>query len=171
MKKENILVVVMVCILIAGVGIYYNSKSGKQAGSVQKKESTQIYDTSNIEWQEYAKGMDLAKNQNKPVFLYFHADWCTYCTKLKNTTFQDALVLKYLKDNFISITVDTDKDQERANQWKVKGLPTLWFLKSDHSKITSIPGYIDAEQFLNALKYIHTASYDKMSFQDFIKTI
>jgi thioredoxin-related protein len=67
--------------------------------------------------------------------------------------------------------VDTDKDQERANQWKVKGLPTLWFLKSDHSKITSIPGYIDAEQFLNALKYIHTASYDKMSFQDFIKTI
>jgi thioredoxin-related protein len=171
MKKENIFVVVIVCVLIAGVGIYYNSKPGKLMGSIQEKESGQTSDKSAIDWQEYAKGMDLAKKENKPVFLYFHADWCSYCKKLKKTTFQDALVLKYLRDNFISITVDTDKDQERAAQWKVKGLPTLWFLKPDNSRITSIPGYIDAEQFLNALKYIQTASYDKMSFPDFIKTI
>ncbi|MBU8848788.1 MAG: thioredoxin family protein [Desulfobacterales bacterium] len=115
--------------------------------------------------------MDLAKNQNKHIFLYFHADWCTYCKDLKKTTFKNKAVLDYLKDNFISVKVDTDKNNKLATQWNVKGLPTLWFLKPDNSKINSVPGYVNPEQFLHILKYIHTASYDKMSFQEFIKTI
>ena len=115
--------------------------------------------------------MKLAKAENKHIFLYFHADWCTYCKKLKKTTFRNKAVLNYLKDNFISIAVDTDKKQELATQWSLRGLPTLWFLQPDNSKISSIPGYIDAKQFLHILKYIHTASYDKMSFQEFAKTL
>ncbi|MBC8441007.1 MAG: thioredoxin family protein [Deltaproteobacteria bacterium] len=171
MKKENILVIAIICITIIGFIVYNNFKSEKQTDLIQEKEPAQVSDTSNIDWLGYAQGMDLAKSQNKHVFLYFHADWCTYCAKLKKTTFRDAAVLKYLKDNFISIAVDTDKNQGMAKQWKVRGLPTLWFLKPDNSKISSIPGYVDAEQLLQILKYIHTTSYGKMNFQDFVKTI
>jgi len=171
MKKENILVIAIICITIIGFIVYNNLKPEKQTDLIQEKGPAQVSDTSNINWQGYAQGMDLAKNQNKHVFLYFHADWCTYCKKLKTTTFQDAAVLKYLKENFVSIAVDTDKNQELAKQWKVKGLPTLWFLKPDNSKINNIPGYVDAEQLLQILKYIHTTSYGKMNFQEFLKTI
>ncbi len=171
MKKENILVIAIICIAIIGFMVYNNSKSEKQTDFIQKREPVQISDTSKIDWLGYERGADSAKIQNKHVFLYFHADWCTYCTKLKTTTFQNAEVVKYLKDNFISIAVDTDKNQDLAKQWKVKGLPTLWFLKPDSSKISSVPGYVDAKQFLQILKYIHTNSYDKMNFQDFVKTI
>lgn len=170
MKKENVLVIAIICIAIIGFIVYNNSKTVKQADFTQEKETAQTSDASKIDWQRYEQGMELAKGQNKHVFLYFHADWCTYCTKLKTTTFKDVAVLKYL-DNFISIAVDTEKNQELAKQWKVKGLPTLLFLKPDNSKISSIPGYVDAKQFLNILKYIHTSSYDKMNFQDFLKTI
>ncbi len=171
MKKENVLVIAIICIAIIGFIVYNNLKPEKQADFTQEKESAQTSDASKIDWLGYEQGMELAKSQNKHVFLYFHADWCSYCTKLKTTTFQDRLVLKYLKDNFINIPVDTDKNQALATQWKVKGLPTMWFLKPDNSKISSIPGYVDAKQFLNILKYIHTSSYDKMNFQDFLKTI
>ena len=171
MKKENILVVAIICIAFAGVMIYNNSKPEKQADSIQGEGPGQISDTSNIDWQGYAQGMELAKTENKHIFLYFHADWCTYCKKLKKTTFRNKAVLNYLTDNFISIAVDTDKKQELATQWSVRGLPTLWFLQPDNSKISSIPGYIDAKQFLHILKYIHTESYDKMSFQEFAKTL
>lgn len=171
MKKENILIVAIICIAFAGFMIYNSTKPEKQADPIQDKTPAQINDASTIDWQEYVQGMELAKTQDKPVFLYFHADWCTYCKKLKKTTFQDKAVLNYLKDNFISITVDTDKKKEIAAQWSVRGLPTLWFLKPDNSKISSIPGYIDAKHFLNILKFIHTASYDKMSFKEFVKTI
>ena len=105
------------------------------------------------------------------MFLYFHADWCTYCTKLKKTTFSDKDVLNYLNDNFISIAIDTEKEKEFASQWGIKGLPTLWFLESDSSKISNLPGYVGPEQFLTILKYISTQSYEKMSFAEFIKTI
>ena len=115
--------------------------------------------------------MELAKSQNKHIFLYFHADWCTYCRKLKKTTFRNEAVLTYLKDNFISILVDTEKKKELTTQWKVRGLPTLWFLNPDNSKITSIPGFVNEKQFLRILKYIHTENYDKISFQKFVKTL
>ena len=171
MKKENLLVIAIICIAVIGFAAYKNFNSNKQTDSIQGKGFVQTSDTSKIDWQTYAQGRELAKNQNKHIFLYFHADWCTYCRKLKKTTFQDKTVLKYLKKNFISIKVDTDKNQEMATQWNVKGLPTLWFLKPDRSKISNIPGYVDKKQFLHILKYIHTQSYEKMNFQQFMKTI
>ncbi|WP_299978694.1 thioredoxin fold domain-containing protein [Desulfobacula sp.] len=171
MKKENILVVAIICIAVAGVMIYNNSKSGKQAEVTSGKGSAQTSDALTIGWQGYVKGMELAKSQNKHIFLYFHADWCTYCQQLKKTTFRNEAVLNYLKDNFISILVDTEKKKELTTQWKVRGLPTLWFLKPDNSKISSIPGFVDAKQFLRILEYIHTANYEKMSFNEFVKTL
>ncbi len=177
MKKENILVIAIVCIAVAGVIMYNNSKSGRKTGSdfgtmsVQSSLPTQNGDGSSIAWQDYTQGMALAKTQDKHVFLYFHADWCTYCRKLKKTTFKDEAVLSYLRDNFISISVDTDKNQRLSTQWEVKGLPTLWFLAPDNSKISSIPGYVDKKQFLRILKYIHTKSYGKMTFHEFVKTL
>ncbi|WP_148278087.1 thioredoxin family protein [Desulfobacula toluolica] len=177
MKKENILVVAIVCIAVAGVFMYNNSKSGSMTGFFPSKVSGkaelsgQNGDGSNIAWQDYNQGMAMAKTQGKHVFLYFHADWCTYCRKLKKTTFKDEAVLSYLRDNFISIAVDTDKNQKLSTQWKVKGLPTLWFLEPDNSKISSIPGYVEKKQFLNILKYIHTKSYSKMTFNEFVKTL
>ena len=171
MKKENILVAVIICIAVAGVMMYINLNPKQPVAVIQDKMPGPISATSDIDWQEYVQGMELAKTENKPIFLYFYADWCTYWTKLKKTTFRNEAVLAYLKDNFISILVDTDKKQELATQWSVRGLPTLWFLKPDNSKINSIPGFVDAKQLLHILKYIHTESYDKMNFQEFAKTL
>ncbi len=181
MKKENILVVVLICIVVTGVPIYFNLKPDNNANadsnanqttqSIEQKQILTSARTSGIHWQSYVKGLDAAKSQNKPVFLYFHADWCTYCKKLKKTTFADQDVLNYLNSNFISITVDIEKEKNLAQQWGIKGLPTLWFLKADHSKIRDLPGYIDPEQFLIILKYIHTQSYEKMSFSEFVMTL
>ena len=178
MKKENVLVVVLIALAIAG-GIFYNSskESGPviQASTVSEPLSEIVEKTTlemkgtAIGWKDYTPGMAMAAKASKSIFLYFHAPWCTYCTKLKQTTFKDKKILAYLEKNFISIQVNTDKNKVLSNEWKVKGLPTLWFLESDGTKINSIPGYLDAAQLLLVLKYIHTKSYDKMSFQDFMK--
>ncbi len=171
MKKENVLVIAISCFAIIGFALYHHSKPEKYNDVIQGEVFSQKTNSVSINWQGYAQGMESAKSKKKPVFLYFHADWCTYCERLKKTTFKDRIVLNYLKDNFISIAVDTDKNQELAKQWKVKGLPTIWFLKPNHSKINTIPGYVGKTQFLHILKYIHTQSYEKMNFSDFVKTI
>ena len=170
MKKENILVIVLVLIAFAGIMVYNNSKSDEKNDFAIEKAAAQTIEAAAIEWQDYTQGMALAKKQGKHIFLYFHADWCTYCRKLEATTFQDKKVKTYLKDNFIAISVDTDKETALSTEWKVRGLPTLWFLKPDNSKISSMPGYVDEKQFLDILKYIHTKSYDRMTFHEFMKT-
>ena len=80
-------------------------------------------------------------------------------------------MVTYLKENFVSISVDSDKNQTLATQWKIRGLPTLWFLKPDGAKVSHIPGYVDEKQFLQILKYIHTQSYERMKFQEFLDSL
>ncbi len=171
MKKENVFVIVLIIVAVSGVLGYNFIKYGEWFGSSSIEKSDSPDNAGSINWLEYNEGLKLAKTVDKPIFLYFHADWCTYCTKLKKTTFKDEKVLKFLDENFVSISVDSDKNKMLATQWKVRGLPTLWFLKSDNSKISNIPGYVDGNQFLQILNYIHTKSYEKMKFQEFAKTL
>lgn len=87
---------------------------------------------------------------------------------MKLVSFKDSKVISYLNENFISISVNTDHEKALADKWKVKGLPLIWFLDSEGSKLSNRPGYVEKEQLLSMLKYIGTKSYDKMSFRDFL---
>lgn len=165
MKKENILVIALICIAVGGIIIYRQ---------MQTRTETTIQETSAsdaISWQEFKTGFKGASEKNKPIFLYFYADWCTYCTKLKQTTFRDKNVLAFLNEHFISIRVNTDIDKQLAANWQIRGLPTMWFLEPDSTRINSIPGYVNEEQFLTVLKFIQTRSYKNMTLQEFVKSI
>ena len=171
MRKGNVLVIVLICLAVTGVVYYQYSEAGKTASRLSGSGNTTAGGGSGIAWKSLEQGLASAKAENKPVLLYFHADWCAYCVKLKKTTFRDKAVLAYLADHFISISVDTDKRRELLNQWQVTGLPTMWFLKPGGDKINKIPGYVDADQMVKFLKYIHAGTYEQVSFHEFIKTL
>ncbi len=120
-----------------------------------------------IHWQSYDKGLAMAKEQNKKIFLFFHTDWCHYCKKMKQSTLKDPALVSFLNEHFISITVNADKEKKISRKYAVLGLPTLWFLKKDSTRISKIPGYVNADIFIKVLKYIQTENYKKMNFQDF----
>lgn len=121
-----------------------------------------------INWHKYDQGLAKSKAQNKKIFLNFHADWCRYCLKMEKETFTNGDVITYMNEHFIPIMVDSDKEKQLAGQYNVRALPTSWFLEPNQSKISTLPGYVDAKQLLNILKYINTESYKKMSFKDFL---
>ena len=122
-----------------------------------------------IKWFGYEEGMIRAKADKKKVFLNFHAEWCTYCTKMNKETFTNSGIIAYLNDNFIPIKVDVDREKVVAGKYKVKGLPTTSFLNADGEDIGSQPGFIPANSMMSILKYIHTDSYKTMSMKDFLK--
>lgn len=131
----------------------------------------QVTPAEEIVWQKFDRGLEMAKEQKKNIFLYFHAEWCSYCIKMEKTTFQTPLVVDYINKNFISIKVDSDREKKISTDYNVRGLPTLWFLKSDHTKISNLPGYVDGKTFGTILKFINTDSYEQMSYNDFKKTL
>lgn len=180
MRKENILLVILV--LLAGSGIYYYNQPASDLGVQVANAETEPLSAANqtsqvsasatlkqILWNGYTPGMALAEKEGKSIFLYFHASWCGYCGKLKKETFTDDRVKAYLNDHFVSISVDTEKQGELAGQWGVRGLPNMWFLESDGAKISNLPGFVDADQLLPILQYIHTQSYKTMNFKEYVQ--
>ncbi len=121
-----------------------------------------------INWLAYDAGMEQAKAKGKPVLLSFWADWCGYCKKMESKTYADPRVAAEVMANFVPISVNTTNDQKLAMDYYVRGLPTIWFLESDGTKITALPGYVEAPMFLKVLRFIDTRSYEKMDFQAFL---
>jgi len=122
-----------------------------------------------INWHAYTEGLALAKQEGKKIFVHFYADWCAYCEKMEKETLKNSAVIDYLNQNFIPVRVNSDKDRDLARNYYIRGLPSTWFVSETGEKISSLPGYISAEMLLNALEFIHTGSYKKMSFKDFIE--
>ncbi|WP_321492249.1 thioredoxin family protein [uncultured Desulfobacter sp.] len=179
MRKENILVIVLLALVLAGIYQYNRSESdlgiqesnaatGDLVSENYSEQGSSVDAPKNISWIDYTPGMALAGQEGKNIFLYFNASWCGYCTKLKKETFTDDRIKTYLNDHFVSISVDTDKRGELAQQWGIRGLPTLWFLEPDGTKISNLPGFVNADHLITILQYIHTQSYKTMKFQDYV---
>ena len=121
-----------------------------------------------VRWYDYEEGRSLMESEGKKGFLNFYADWCKYCKVMDTETFGNAAVVAYLNRNFIAMKVNSDKETRRAADYGVRGLPSTWFLTAEGNRISNRPGMIPPKDMLNILKFIHTDSYEKMSFDDFL---
>ena len=112
---------------------------------------SQVSIASSVEWYTYEEGMALAKEQNKPVMIDFHADWCGFCKKLDSETYSDSNVIE-MSENFVNIKVDTEKQGQLAQDYGVRGLPTIVFTDPQGNEIRRVVGYRDAGPFLNEME-------------------
>ncbi len=107
-----------------------------------------------IEWHTYESGMARSRFEKKKVFLYFHAEWCTYCAEMDRKTFKDPAVIAALNRNFIPIRVDSERETAAATLFRVKGLPDSWFLAETGEVIGHRPGFIPADQLMKIFDVI-----------------
>lgn len=107
-----------------------------------------------IDWHSYESGLARSKFEKKKVFLYFHAEWCTFCAEMDKKTFKDPAVIASLNRNFIPIRVDSDREQAAASLFRVKGLPDSWFLAESGDVIGHRPGFIPADQLMKILDVV-----------------
>ena len=110
-----------------------------------------------VEWHAYEAGMARSRFEKKKAFLYFHADWCTYCAQMERQTFADPEIAAVLNRNFIPIRIDSEREPAVASLFRVKGLPDLWFLNETGEVIGHRPGYLPPDQMLKVLNAVLTA--------------
>ncbi len=122
-----------------------------------------------INWQTYDAGLSLGKKQKKKIFLHFYASWCGACKMMAQTTMKDAKVVAYLNENYIPIMVNVDKERRIVYKYNVSPIPDSRFLDEKGVPIGMQPGYVPSDELLKILKYVHTDSYKKMSFDAFVK--
>lgn len=100
-----------------------------------------------IQWIEnYDEGLDRAEKANKPTVLVLYADWCGYCKKLFNNTLVDPRI-KMMRDIFVWVKVNSDKQKAIKAQYNQKGFPLTVVLDSSGEVIGSINGFRPAGEF------------------------
>lgn len=63
-----------------------------------------------VNWYPWGeKAFDIAKKENKPIFLSIGYSTCHWCHVMEKESFEDEEVAKVLNDNFISIKVDREE--------------------------------------------------------------
>jgi thioredoxin-related protein len=99
-------------------------------------------------------GINEAKNQSKPVFLYFRSESCYWCIRFEEEALSDKRVIDILNKNFVLVSVDQIKQKNVATNLGVRSTPYMIFFTKDGEEITRVPGYLPTEDFLLKLNEV-----------------
>jgi thiol-disulfide isomerase/thioredoxin len=90
----------------------------------------------------------VAKREDRPVLLYWGAEWCPFCHTLKSTVFSrpDFIAKSHL---FLPIYLDGDDEgaQKWGEQFGIQGYPTLIVLDADQHEIIRLGAGRDVSQY------------------------
>ncbi len=139
------------------------------------------FQPSPLVWHTFDEGMALARVQNKQVLIDVYTDWCGWCKVMDQKTYTHPDISRYLNEKFILIRLNPETDGPvtyRGKQYSassfaqgigVNGYPATAFFESGDQMITMVPGYIEASEFLNIIRFIGEKKYNDMTFEDFLK--
>jgi len=118
--------------------------------------------TAHPDWFEGDAAAAFAEAQalGRPLFLYWGAQWCPPCNRLKSTTFARADFAE-LAESFVALHIDGDAPgaQQLAAQYKLRSYPTLVVFKADGTEITRLPCELSGARFVRTLGLALRADY------------
>ncbi len=124
--------------------------SAKTTPVVSDKEHTYV---GNLVWlNSYEAGLEKAKQENKPVLLYFWATWCKYCRQMNEEVYPDPEVNSLLRERFVLVAVNIDKNKEVAQKYGVQYPPAEVFVDAEGRVITSIFGFAPKDYLLQHMR-------------------
>jgi len=109
-------------------------------------------------WYEGASGYEAAiaehRSSGKPVMLYFHADWCGYCTLLERDVLSTSTFQRRYGSTLLKVRVNPEKssaERSLASDNHVGGYPWIVIITSNRTS-DPIAGYGgDTERFYSRL--------------------
>ncbi len=92
----------------------------------------------------------LAKDQNKPIFIDCYTSWCGPCKMLSKKVFTQPQVGQLFNDHFINFKIDMEKGEGPAlkSQYKVAAYPTLIWVDANGNELHKSVGAPNADELL-----------------------
>jgi thioredoxin-related protein len=180
MKKYiNIAVIAILMILLPGFSIENN---------IIEEAPAVADETAEIQWKSFESSIDL-KSTGKKYFIYVYTDWCSWCKRMKSTTFKDEKVVKILNEKFVSVMFNAESKDPvnfRGTEFKFVSqgsrgyhelaaallnnklsYPSVVFLDEEMNMIQPLPGFKSAEDLSIILTYLGDEIYEEMEFQEY----
>ena len=147
-----------------------------------------------IEWMSIEEAEALVKTADNPkkIFIDVYTDWCGWCKKMDQVTFNNPEVSDYMNANFYMVKFNAESKDDvfvkgttfsfvpsgrrgyhelavALTQGKLS-YPTVVFLDPELNMITPLPGFRTAQPFLQVAKFIGDNVYQHTSWEDYIKS-
>ena len=137
--------------------------------------SVAVFAQGQVHWLNWEQATELSKVEKKKFVVDVYTDWCGWCKKMDQSTFQNPSIVSYLNENYYAIKFNAEqRDDIRMND-KIyrfvrsgrKGYhelaaeitfgklsyPTIVFLDENMQVIQPLAGFKDAEMFQMIMKY------------------
>ena len=139
---KNVLITIVVLGIIAFLYYRNNPKVDFKEDSV---------DGIHFQKGNWQQALDLAKKENKVVFLDIYATWCGPCKQLKKYTFADKSAGDFFNTNFVNMALDGEQEEGAAlaQKFGIETYPTLMFVTPEGELITKSPGFRTASDLIN----------------------
>ena len=133
----------------------------------------------------------LAQTSPRPIFVDAYTDWCGWCKKLDSDTFSNPVIAEILNNRYYAVKFDAEGKEDVTFQGRKfvndgslgkthqlayallqgkLGYPTVVFLTAKSELITPVSGYKTPAQIEPMLNYFAGTSWQKQSYDDFLKT-
>jgi FKBP-type peptidyl-prolyl cis-trans isomerase 2 len=97
-----------------------------------------------LPWMEdHDLGLKAAGSEKKDMLLVLYAGWCSWSKKLLTESLEDPRI-KQMKDKFVWVKVDSDKEQAYKEAYQQNGFPMVVVLNAKGEVVKKIDGYRDA---------------------------
>lgn len=103
---------------------------------------------------KFQEVLDMAKAQNRLVFMDCYTSWCGPCKRLSAMVFPDSSVGAYFNTRFVNAKFDMEKDDgiTIANKYGIRQYPTLLWLDGDGNVVHKRIGGLDPEELIGEAK-------------------
>lgn len=134
-----------------------------------------------LQWLSFDKGLAEAQKSDKKILVDVYTDWCGWCKRMDRDVYANNKVASYLTQQYVLVRVNAESSEELhykgktysemglAEEFKVTGYPTILFLDPNGNHITSLPGYVKADEFLGIVKFIGEDYYKTMKWEEYQK--
>jgi thioredoxin-related protein len=145
-----------------------------------------------INWLTWEQATEVAKKSKKKILLDVYTEWCTWCKRMDEKTFQQPEIARYINANFYPVKFDAEQKQNLEYKDRVykyiktsnkgyhelaaellKGrlsFPSVVFLDEDMNIIQAIPGFKSPEEFEQIVTYFAKDHYKTTPWSAFIKS-
>lgn len=107
-----------------------------------------------LENKTFSEALQLAKENDKLLFVDCYTSWCGPCRMMSNKVFTQKQVGDYFNAEFINIKVDMEKGEgpELHKRFNVRAYPTFLFIDGNGNEVNRIVGGSEADKFLASVK-------------------
>lgn len=129
----------------------------------------------------YDEGLRQARQQGKPIFLYFGRYGCAWCDKTNKESFAKEDVRQAYSAHYVLVYVDSESGQrlklpsgerisgmELGARYRVFATPVFMFMEPDGKEIVKIPGFKTADDFRDYDRFVHEGHYKSQTLLQFL---